>query len=429
MEVTMKKILIAPLIATLSMISSPGTADTDKSIFDTEWKSYIQPLEPIGAEMSKYVRHQDDPQTRQEYYRNLLQVIALGYFTQVYVDTDHPDFIPWFNTAFTTLAPNPDNNYYLVPLDDQGVYKISGYRGTVYKLLAQIGAGTFITKGIQDERKLGHTLSNHSFDDLAQDENGYFEVIVSPQRPEGYTGDWWQLKPEASNLFVRQISYDWSNELDARLAIERLDTPAAKPRPDPEQLAQAMADVTTWTAGTFEATADFVAEMTQGIEENQIQFVDLTNYAGIFTQGYAYGVFNLADDEALIIDAKMPAQACDYYSIHLLDDYAYTMDAMNRRTSINGHMAVIDDDNHFRAVISNTDPGVPNWLDASGYKTGFIQARWENCQDAMPQYSTQKVKLAELRDHLPPSTSEVTPQAREADIRQRRKAIQMRKRW
>jgi hypothetical protein len=427
MTKTLMELSIAAVVG-FSMPALCADAVANK-IIDREWKSYIKPLESIGKNMSSYVRHPEDAQVRQEYYRNLMQVLSLGYFTQLYVDTAHPDFIPWFNTAFTTLAPNPDNNYYLVPIDDKGVYKLSGYRGTVYKLIAQIGAGSFITKGVQDERKLGHTLANHNFDELHRDENDYFEVVISNTRPEGYTGDWWKLDAEASNLFVRQVSYDWVNERDARMAIERLDTPAAKPRPTADELAARLHDLSVWTEGSFKASADFVNEMTTGIEDNQIHFVDLKDYAGIFSQGYAYGTFKLAAGEALIVDAKMPDTPCDYYSVHLLDDYAYTMDAMNRRTSINGHMAVVDDDNHFRAVISNQDPGVPNWLDASGFETGFIQARWENCQGAMPKYTTAKLKLNELRQRLPATTGSVTAAEREADIRSRRKAIQMRKRW
>ncbi len=42
--------------------------------------------------------------------------------------------------------------------------------------------------------------------------------------------DWRTLPPQSNYLLVRQIAYDWVQEVDGRIAIERLDRPAAKPR-------------------------------------------------------------------------------------------------------------------------------------------------------------------------------------------------------
>ena len=42
---------------------------------------------------------------------------------------------------------------------------------------------------------------------------------------------------------------------------------------------------------------------------------------------------------------------------------------------------------------------------------------------------TKVVKLAEVRDHFPEDTPEVTPAEREDEIRGRRRAAQLRRRW
>jgi len=168
--------------------------------------------------------------------------------------------------------------------------------------------------------------------------------------------------------------------------------------------------------------------MTVGLKPNELGFVDLSSYAGQITQRYAYGVYELADDEALILEAKLPEKPCRYWSIHLLDNYAFTMDWMNRQTSLNGHQARIDSDNVFRAVISTQDPGVANWLDNAGYASGFIQARWEMCE-SWPEYKTKIVKFSDVLNHFPADTQRVSAQERDEDIRTRRKGAQMRKRW
>ena len=407
--------------AQLHALSGSGT-------IDQEWKSYIRPLEPIAERLASYVPDSGDRQLRHEFYRNLVSQMAMGYFALLYADPEHPDFWPFFSQPFNGLAPNPDNDYYVTPIDDDGVYKISGYRGTVQMVDFQIGSGAFITRGTPDGKKLGNTLANYELDSLDIAEDGSFEVILSPERPEGYNGDWWKLDQGARNIFVRQRAYDWINEVDARLAIERLDRPAVRPRPSADKLAAELEHLAVWTEQTMKASADFVAEMTVGLKPNELGFVDLSSYAGQITQRYAYGVYELADDEALILEAKLQEKPCRYWSIHLLDNYAFTMDWMNRQTSLNGHQAGIDSDNVFRAVISTQDPGVANWLDNAGYASGFIQARWEMCE-SWPEYKTKIVKFSDVLNHFPADTQRVSAQERDEDIRTRRKGAQMRKRW
>ena len=404
----------------------PVSAET-AALVSKEWHSYIEPLLPVAERLAGYVTDINDPQLRHEYYRNLYSQLSMGFFALLHADTEHPDLWSYFNQAFNALAPNPDFDYYVSPLNDRGVYRISGFRGTVKRIGFQTGTGQFIPRGIVDDQKLGKTLANYDVDDLNIGPKGEFDVILSPIRPDGYTGDWWELHPSASYLFVRQMSYDWINEIDGRFGIERLDTPAIRPRATVESLQKNLGHIAAWTEGTVKVSADFVPEMTAGLESNQIGFVDMLFYGGIFTQRYAYGVIELEPDEVLIIESKVPDES-RYWSFHLLDMFAFTIDWMNRQSSLNGHTATIDKDGYFRAVISEQDPGVPNWLDNAGYRKSFIQIRWEKCS-SWPDHAVKKVKLSELREHLPADTAVVTPEQRDAAIRLRRKGAQMRKRW
>ncbi len=63
----------------------------------------------------------------------------------------------------------------------------------------------------------------HDLDDLELDDEGYFRVILSPSAAGDHTGDWWPLDPRTKRLLMRKCSCDWTNEIDARVAIERLD--------------------------------------------------------------------------------------------------------------------------------------------------------------------------------------------------------------
>src|SRR3972149_5182952 len=121
---------------------------------------------------------------------------------------------------------------------------------------------------------------------------------------------------------------------------------------------------------------------------------------------YIDGLFELNPDEALIYETEVPKQ-CRYWNIEIIDMLFSVIDYMNRQTSLNGYTARVDKDGKFRAVISATDPGVPNWLDTAGYAKGAMFGRWTECS-SYPVPTIKKVKVAEVRQYLPADTPVVT---------------------
>jgi hypothetical protein len=392
-----------------------------------EWRAYIDPLAGIAGRLLPQIPNSQDPQLRRELYRSIFAQISSGYFALLCADPQHPDFWPYLCSAYNWGAINPDDDYYASPLDDTGVYRISGFRGTVKRIDFQIGTGSLIPRGVLDEQIVGLTLANYDLDSVTHAQDGAFEVILSPERPAGYTGDWWHLHKGTTYTMVRQIFYDWVNEVSGRLAIERLDRAAVKPRPSAAELEKNLKDIARWTEDTIRLSIMFAAAIRQQQGINQLGYKDLTQYGEIVTQKYVYGGFELAQGEALIVEFKIP-EICRYWSIHLTDDLAYVLDWIHRQTILNGHTAKVDRDGIFRGVIAAGDPGVHNWLDTMGYATGIIQVRWEECSE-WPDHKVTKVKLSEVRSLLPADTPVVTPEERDATIRRRRTAAQLRKRW
>ncbi|MFA7268331.1 MAG: hypothetical protein WC073_03185 [Sterolibacterium sp.] len=399
-----------------------------RTYIDREWRAFIDPLASMADRLSGWLSNPQDEQLRHEFYKYILLNLSNGYIAWLYADTEHPDFYPFISIAHNTFVPNPDFVYCHTPLDDKGVYKISGYRGTVRTIDFQLGTGMLMARGIIDGKFCGESKANYDLDDgVHLDKDGAFEVILSPSRPEGYKGDWWQLPATVTYLMVRQISYDWLHEVDGRLAIERLDRPAIKPRPSAEKLAEQIRNVMAWTENILDVTADWSRRFTGHAEVNELKYVTPAEFALLVNQRYAWGRFELAPDEALIVEAKMPGQV-RYFGFDLHDDLNFVIDWMNRQSTLNGHAAKVDKDGMLRIVISAQDPGVPNWLDNAGYEKGMICARWQKC-DIYPEHTTRKVKTADVRNHLPADTPVVTFEQRDADIRNRRKGLQLRKRW
>lgn len=396
------------------------------SLVSAEWRAYLEPLAPIAERLVHRLPDAHDPQVRQEFYRVLFSTLSMAYMDLLVADPEHPEFVPIFNRVQNFLGPNPDNSYYATPIDGNGIYKISGFRGTVRIVDFAIGSGQMYPRGVGD--KPGPTLVNHDIDSLHIEKDGAFEVVLSTQRPTGHKGDWWKLDSQATHIWIRQTAYDWLHEVDGRFAIERLDRQAIKPRPSAESIAvnlrQIPAFVENWTSWAF--TYYEMAYHAKGLV-NKVVVNRTGEFGGVSTLMYAGGLFDLGPDEALIYETAVPKQY-RYWSIQLLDMFFGMIDSMNGQSSLNAHTSRLDTDGKFRYVISATDPGVPNWLDTGGYGKGSMLGRWVECGDA-PAPILTKVKLAEVRKHLPPDTPLVSAEERDAAIRLRRKGAQLRRRW
>jgi hypothetical protein len=82
----------------------------------------------------------------------------------------------------------------------------------------------------------------------------------------------------------------------------------------------------------------------------------------------------------------------------------------------------IDADGKVRIVLSARDPGVPNWLDTSGFLQGYAQWRWY-LSDRFPVPDTQLVPLGEVRRNLPPATPRVSQESRRQQFDERRRQV------
>ncbi len=415
---------LASALLALSLTTSALAEDTPSAL--PEWSSYMQDLVPVGERYVGKLKDPADPVLRQELYMFSYQMLAQGYFNLLYQDAKHPDFWPMFNQAFPVGFANPDDSYYQALLDGDGVYKISGYRGTTYMVDFQVGSGDFTPRG---EGRMGPTQANYDLDrDVRVRKDGSFEVILSQERPKGWKGDWWKLSKDATFMWVRQIAYDWVKEVDGRFAIERLDTPAVKPRDTAEEIAVKMKRIPVWTDAWTKTMVGWNQRVFKDkTPVNDVAVVDFSDSGGISTQRYIMGAFDLQADEALIIETEIP-KPCRYWMFQLTDELTNTIDWTNRQSTLNGHSAKLDKDGKFRGVVSAKDPGVPNWLDVADYQRGLVVGRWKECA-SYPKPSVQKVKVADVRKYLPADTPVVTPEARDARIRVLRKAVQLRRRW
>jgi hypothetical protein len=385
-----------------------------------DWTHYIDLLRPAGELIEKTWKPHDE-HYRADLYRQLVMSISYAYFQYFQSNDEHPEFMALWNSVFL-LQPNPDDVYYYAPLNAARTYRIVGTRGTMHMVnflfghdmvgMAEPPAGS---TGYIDDK------------DIPVKPDGSFELFFGTHKPDGHTGHWYQLDPRVDHVIVRLRSYDWGNEIDPRMAIECINAPLQKRRMGVAEINRRLERALTlperFSRLWFELQNRFVDE----VGTNRFRMEEYTNLQGMPDQKYWFAKFEVEEDEALILETDMP-NVRPYWNIQMNDPYFNAVEFVYRLASTNGHYARLDSDGKFRGVIAHVDPGVPNWLDTGGFTEGTIFGRWLQCSSA-PLPTLKRIKLAELRSHLPTDTPEVSAAQRLEQLRARRLGAQMRRRW
>lgn len=387
------------------------------------WDDLVDLLKGHDSVISQAAGAIDD-QRHAELLRQLAMNLSQGYFLHFHADPAYPEFVPFENSVFL-LQPNPDAVYYYARIDGQGTYRVTGERGNAP--VAGFAIGNRII-GMSDEP--GKGSANYDIDRLTIGPDGRFDVTFSPKRPEGYAGDWLELDVEADFILVRQFSYDWGREVDMRLAIERLDAPRSlRPRMTPEQTEKALVDLFEYARRLSQVGLGAIRRPYDQNYVNRMHlhdFQDLGNSAD-WPQAYFETVFELAEDEALIIESDLP-ELSHYWNIQVIDGLWNQVDVLYRNSSLNGRTARISEDGKLRAVLCGSDPGFANWLDTGGHRFGMLIGRWYRCS-SHPTPEVTKAKIADLADHLDGSTPHISAAERAVEMRERLIGAQMRRKW
>jgi hypothetical protein len=415
--------LAAVALAAMSWTSRAGAAPAEPAVPQDSvagWQEFVESLRTLPDRMLAKLPEpmRKDPQMQQEVARLALEALASQTLDAIAGDGDAPQFMPSIGQVLNIGQPNADTIYRSANLTPGGSYRLRGRRGTVsLAILQQVLPPTDPNRGAAAQLDLST---------LKVDKDGRYDVLVSPTKPAGYTGDWWELKPSAIRLMIRMVSADWSKEVDPSLSIERVDKPIGRPRPPAALLEQRLRALPRQIDFIAQLFVDHVEKLRQQGVVNQLKVFN-PPFSILKGQFYYEGTYDLKDDEALIIESNIPAK-CDYRSLILTNEIYETTDWYNNHASLNGAQAAPDPDGKLRIVVSAKDPGAKNWLDTSGYPTGMIQGRWTGC-DSEPIPNVQKVKVADVLKILPKGVATVTPAQRQDILRERRRALQERPLW
>jgi hypothetical protein len=403
--------------------SARGAATGTAARVLAPWRQYVDLLHE-AAELEQLVWDPEDEQLRAALYQQFAMSLAQGYFLYFQADPRYPDWAPFENSVFLA-QPNPDAVYWYSAVEGAGVYRVTGERGSARVLGFATGKNMI---GMADPP--GPGFNNYDLEQLQTQPDGRFEVLFSERRPQGYEGNWLYLHPESRFLLLRQFCYDWGRERDVRVAIERLDVPALRPRPDAAGVDRQLRELFGGYVKRLSRLC--IGYLKKSRDSGLIHKMRLTSFDDLgngsdWPQAYFECVYDLRPGEALLLETELPQKRI-YWNVQVIDALWNQIEVVHRQTSLNGHQARIDADGRFRAVLSLEDPGIHNWLDSGGHRRGMLIGRWYRCS-SHPTPSITRIKLTDLREHLPADTPEIGAKERAEVLRQRRIGAQLRRRW
>jgi hypothetical protein len=154
---------------------------------------------------------------------------------------------------------------------------------------------------------------------------------------------------------------------------------------------------------------------------NGIKVVEDQNaYGGSLENKYYSGSWDLAPDEALVLELK-PLNA-KYWSVTGTNFWNQALSATDIPGEINNYGAVTDPDGKIRILITQFDPGYANWIATGGLRVGNINIRFNFLKEE-EKISCKKVNLADLKTVMAANSIKVTPDERERQLRKTRLGV------
>lgn len=257
------------------------------------------------------------------------------------------------------------------------------------------------------------------------------ESLVAGESPGSGSSNWIENPPDGTRILVRQVYSEWSRDDMGEIHIDRVGHEGdLKPLLTADELA---ARLRRATAG-FDNHVGLWPEMVRRLYMERLQPNELSApidpgaVGGVSGRFMAFGIWDLADDEALVV-TTWPASG-NYQGIQLTDLWWSSLEYANRQTSLTGDQALLGDDGNYTFVLAASDPGVANWLDTMGMRRGVIMLRFDGTRE--PEFDPAKrpvvrlVKFSDLDRHLGPGVARLSAEDRRAAIAARRAHVQVR---
>jgi hypothetical protein len=337
-----------------------------------------------------------------EGYQNLATMLSLSLDMHLFADPVAPRFID----NLTPFRPdrrwggdNTDCWYSYAVVDPRRTYRVSGSPGE--SVMYSITVYNEPEPGAWPNRTVGLLYDT----DMPLDEHGRFSCVLGPHRPDGYTGPFIELSPDARGIVTRDYHefpagarrVDWQIEV-----IDHAGLPVAPAKSDAD-IARSLRAALRFARDMYALiplilTERLPVELADGQSLNTNTLAPPYR-AGGATYGYSMqdacyclGGFALEPDEALVITCRHPKAR--FWNFTLWNQYMAALDVEYGRAGINSGTAVENSDGTVTLVISRSQLAHPNAISTKDHPEGLMSFRWFHAEDLPEQPTVTLVKAA-----------------------------------
>lgn len=402
--------------------------DEDVARATEAWRRWCRSLEDAGVAALE-ATFTDDEIDLAEGLRHLARMARISTIS-AFENTDpaHPYLWRALGPQLKMGGDNPQGLYLSAPINGTDTFRLRGTRGSArwISMLAQRGPAA-AAEGLS---VFGDALFAT---DLVVDEDGSFEVLISPERPstgavvegggsevggaerggaerggseggesEGSAVNWIQSDRFSARILVRQFFGTWDDVVPMDVTIENLGAgpgDRAARAPEPLTLDVAVAQLAR-SAGQFSVMVPMMqgelAAKGEALNTFETDIGAPTSNSGGVPGGNAVTArWCLEPDEALVVTVTPPTP-CAYWDVQVGNAWYESWDYRWYLSGLTCEQAHLADDGSVTFVIAERDPGVVNWLEAAGHRQGHVAVRWQLTDGQLPIPETKVVKVAEV---------------------------------
>lgn len=294
-------------------------------------------------------------------YRWALSLLRVASEAYIWGDSDKPILVDVIGPYLKWGGDNSDAFYQLAPIDPSRSYRVTGNRGdAVYLSMTVYG-------GPDDGRYSDRIIDTINDRDLQCDADGNFEFIISAAEQQEH---WLKLEPDAVFILTRDYLTEPTTDRRVQWKIEALDDPPRRPDSRAD-LSRRMRAARTWI---HEQAAMAPVRLPANVLQEPYPVPSRTVGWAAGDAAYSMGAYELEPGQALVIEGTSPE--CVFWNLCLWNPFLHTYDYTRERVTINGTQVSYRPDRSWQIVISETDPGHPNWVSTAGRSKGLIWLRW-----------------------------------------------------
>ena len=354
------------------------------------WSDFCRELERAGAFIDRPETPPDEID-RAEGYRYLTRLLRVGLDLALeFADARDPELVPAQAKHFGDGGNTADCIYLHAVVDGRLRYRLHGTRGEAPLMEVGLYAGKI---GLDPTSRRVDALRE---DQIVVDADGCINVAIGDglNAPNSLRGD-----DDANYVFIRQYAHDWDRTRPASLRLELVDNdpvdnaPARKPLTLDATVTglQRAARFVSDAAAAWAAVVDNARRGPANVFTPVPQDMDMTLPSG---HRFAFGHFDLADDEALVVEFE-PGEV-PYWGLTINNYWFEVIDYESQGSHVNNRTARPEPDGRVRVVISTRRPSVANWIDTRGHRVGALVFRWSRTPLPLPALATHVVAVDDL---------------------------------